>query len=146
MNDKPNQLVVIDDDAAICAIVRRNLKETVWEVASFDNELEGMEYLASHQPNVLLVDIRMPRIDGDQILEELTAANRLFPRTRVLVTSSVPPPSSIWRNFEKFAARFILKDVVVSKTDLLALINSPSEQSSLFPESVVRGRLEAADQ
>lgn len=126
MKDEAKQLVVIDDDAAICGMVRRNLRGTGWEVTSFENELEGLEYLTSHEPNVLLIDIRMPRMDGDQILEELRAANKLFSRTRVLVTSSVPPPSAIWRNFEKFAARFILKDVVVSKTKLLASIDSPN--------------------
>ena len=126
MTNEPKQLVVIDDEAAVCGIVRRNLQATGWQVECFENELEALEHLASHQPDVLLVDIRMPRIDGDQVLEELAAANRLFRHTRVLVSSSVPPPSAIWRKFERFAARFILKDVVVSKTDLLALISSPS--------------------
>ena len=126
MKDEPNQLVMIDDDAAVCEVVRKNLRGTGWRVESFENELEALEYLASHKPNVLVVDIRMPRIDGDQILEELAAANKLFPRTRVLVTSSVRPPAAIWRDFERFAARFILKDLVVDKTEFLAVINSPN--------------------
>ncbi|MDA0205236.1 MAG: response regulator [Acidobacteria bacterium] len=119
---KGEQLVVIDDDAGICAIVQRHLRDAAWQVACFTNELEGLAYLASHEPDILLVDIRMPRIDGDQILEELAAGNRLAPSTRVLVSSSVLPPRAIWQSFEKFAATFISKDIVASKEEFLAVL------------------------
>ena len=93
--EKGEQLVVIDDDAGICAIVQRHLRDTAWQVACFTSELEGLTHLACHEPDVLLVDIRMPRMDGDQILEELAVSNSLAPRTRVLVSSIVRPPRSI---------------------------------------------------
>jgi CheY-like chemotaxis protein len=93
--EKGEQLVVIDDDAGICEIVQRHLRDTGWRVACFTSESEGLEYLACHEPDVLLVDIRMPRMDGDQILEELAVSNSLAPRTRVLVSSIVRPPRSI---------------------------------------------------
>ncbi len=69
-----------------------------------------------------MVDIRMPRIDGDQILEELAAGNRLAPKTRILVSSNVSPPPTIWQGFEKFAATFVLKDVVANRAAFLAAI------------------------
>ena len=125
--EEGEQLVVIDDDAGICAIVQRHLRDTAWQVACFTSESEGLAYLACHEPDVLLVDIRMPRIDGDQILEELAAGNRLAPSTRVLVSSSVQPPRAIWQSFEKFAATFILKDVVASRPDFLAALGGSGE-------------------
>lgn len=123
MCDQRGRLVVIDDDVATCAMLRTHMESTDWQVTYFTSESDGLKYLSSHSPDVLLVDIRMPLINGDEILEELTAGNKLSSRTRVLVSSSVRPPRSIWRNFEKFGATFVPKDILFEKSAFLTLIN-----------------------
>ena len=113
---------MIDDDASIRAIVDRYLKATEWGFVSFESGLDGLSYLASTQPDVLLLDIRMPLIDGDQILEQLSSSGVLSAETRIFVMSSVAPPRSVWQKFERFGAAFVLKDVVYDRDSFLAAI------------------------
>ena len=78
-NPHSKELVVIDDDRSIQKRMQFNLEETDWQLTFFSEELDALEYLASHSPEILLVDIRMPRMNGDQILERL---DLVFPNFR----------------------------------------------------------------
>jgi DNA-binding response OmpR family regulator len=61
---KTKIVLVIDDNQDICSLVERTLKDTEFSVITSTSCLEGFELAKGKQPDVLLLDIMMPEVDG----------------------------------------------------------------------------------
>ena len=57
-------------EAEIREIVQRTLEKEGWEVVQAKDGVDGLEQLAKHQPEVILLDLMMPRMDGFQFVAE----------------------------------------------------------------------------
>ena len=64
---------VIDDDRSIRWVLERALRKAEMHVTCFSNGVGIMEALEREQPDAILTDIRMPGIDGLDLLEQITA-------------------------------------------------------------------------
>jgi len=62
---------VIDDDHAIRWVLEKALKQAGMNVQSFDNANGILERLEHETPSAILTDIRMPGVDGLQLLEQI---------------------------------------------------------------------------
>jgi two-component system alkaline phosphatase synthesis response regulator PhoP len=63
MNGK---ILVIDDDEDIRELLTYNLTKEEYEVKSAENGLQGLEMARNFQPDIILIDIMMPIMDGIQ--------------------------------------------------------------------------------
>ncbi len=79
-------VVIVDDTPDIRMLTRMALEldSDIRVVAEAENGREGIEVVASHQPDVVVLDMAMPVMDG---LEALPHIRRASPATRVLVVS-----------------------------------------------------------
>jgi len=82
----PGKLVlVIDDDATVRTVTQRMLERAGFEVLVAGDGLEGLEvYRDSRRVDLVLLDMTMPRMDGEETFREL---RRLDPNVRVILTS-----------------------------------------------------------
>lgn len=64
---------VIDDDRSIRWVLDRALRKAEMHVTCFSNGVGVMEALESEQPDVILTDIRMPGVDGLELLHQVSA-------------------------------------------------------------------------
>lgn len=64
-------ILLIDDDTENCEIVRELLEGAGHEVFIAHNWVNGTVLLCQHQPDLVLVDVRMPGLEGPQGLEIL---------------------------------------------------------------------------
>jgi signal transduction histidine kinase/CheY-like chemotaxis protein len=62
-------LLVIDDDPEVRALLRRMLEPQGWAVIEAENGSVALEHLAQHKPNLILLDLLMPTMDGFAFLE-----------------------------------------------------------------------------
>src|SRR3978361_1766965 len=69
--------------------------------------LEALALVAEHQPDVVLMDLRMPRLDGVAATERISAAH---PGVRVLVLTTYDTDADIVRAVEAGATGYLLKD------------------------------------
>ena len=69
--------------------------------------LEALALVAEHAPDVVLMDLRMPRLDGVAATERLSAAH---PGVRVLVLTTYDTDADIVRAVEAGATGYLLKD------------------------------------
>jgi signal transduction histidine kinase len=69
---EPPRVVVIDDDEAIRISCRRILERDGYRVESFERAASGLARVREAAPPLLLVDLKMPEIDGFQVLEEVS--------------------------------------------------------------------------
>jgi signal transduction histidine kinase len=65
------RILVIDDDEVTLLMCRRILEKIGYEVETFDNGVQGIQRLREAPAQVLLVDLKMPQIDGLQVIEQV---------------------------------------------------------------------------
>lgn len=63
-------IIIIDDETGIVRLCQRLLERANFRVTSTTDPLEGVDLLRRKQFDLLLVDIRMPGMDGFQVIEE----------------------------------------------------------------------------
>lgn len=85
MKDSPqHKVLVIDDDAAVRESLRHYLEDLGFLVAEAADGRDGLAQFNRDAPDVVLVDLRMPEIDGHRVLEKLS---RDAPDTPLIVIS-----------------------------------------------------------
>jgi signal transduction histidine kinase/CheY-like chemotaxis protein len=67
----PCTVLVVDDDEAIRDMLRRTFTKEGWNVVEAENGRVGLQRLAASHPELVLLDLMMPEVDGFQFLEEL---------------------------------------------------------------------------
>lgn len=85
-------ILVVDDEEDVRSIVRLALEmKTDWQVLSASSGQEALNLAATHQPDLILLDVMMPEMDGRMTLQALKT-NSLTDRIPViLVTAKVQP-------------------------------------------------------
>jgi len=81
------KVMVIDDSKTIRRTAENLLKKEGCEVVTAIDGFEALSKIAEHKPNIIFVDIMMPRLDGYQTCA-LIKHNRLFKSTPVIMLSS----------------------------------------------------------
>jgi two-component system nitrogen regulation response regulator GlnG len=69
------QVWVIDDDRSIRWVLEKALQKAGMSVVSFDSSSSALEALAREEPAVIVSDIRMPGIDGLELLERINSTS-----------------------------------------------------------------------
>jgi CheY-like chemotaxis protein len=65
------RLLVVDDDPQVVDLVHQLLEGEPYEVLAAADGLEALEAIAQKQPDVILLDLLMPRMDGFAVIERL---------------------------------------------------------------------------
>ncbi|MGM9680540.1 MAG: response regulator transcription factor [Eubacteriales bacterium] len=65
------KLLVVDDDANICEMVRLYLEKEGYEVKTAADGVEGVNFFKMYEPDLVLLDIMLPRKDGWQVCREI---------------------------------------------------------------------------
>ena len=80
MTIEPGQRVLlVDDEPAVREAIRAGLEFEGFQVAMASDGLEAMEQIAKERPDVVLLDVMMPRMDGLTVLRRLRAADPALP-------------------------------------------------------------------
>ena len=116
-----SKILVADDDQALVRTLTWILKENGYEVVSAPGGENLLGQLEEERPNLLLLDIMMPKVDGLQLLEKLKGDDR-FRDLPVLMISSMPPEEATVKSLGLGAADFISKPFRVK--ELLARVKA----------------------
>jgi len=76
MLQRANQVLVIDDDEAARYIIRRLLADPGFDVAEATNGVEAIEKAQSLMPDIVLMDLALPRMDGWEATRRLKNDDR----------------------------------------------------------------------
>ena len=66
-----NRLLVVDDEPAICTLIKRVAEPLGFVVQSLTEPARFLETLTAFQPSLLILDLKMPDCDGVQLLQQL---------------------------------------------------------------------------
>ena len=67
----PAQILVVDDDPAIVSLLRRMLTREGYDVLTATDGLEALAHVAAHQPDLVLLDVAMPKLGGFDVCRRL---------------------------------------------------------------------------
>lgn len=70
MFTKP-RILVIDDDVNICELIRLYMEKEGYEVVTVYNGIKGIDEFKESAPNIILLDIMLPGVDGLQVCREI---------------------------------------------------------------------------
>jgi len=71
--DLPCQVLIVEDDDPTREMMRRMLEDEGWVVSEAENGRIGLDAVARRRPELILLDLMMPEVDGFQFLAELRA-------------------------------------------------------------------------
>ncbi|QHW30695.1 response regulator transcription factor [Paenibacillus rhizovicinus] len=72
-------ILVVDDDDKITSLLRRSLAFEGYEVATAKNGLEGLKQMLSSDPNLLILDVMMPQVDGWEVCRRVREGGSSVP-------------------------------------------------------------------
>ena len=120
--------VIIADDENIIRLGMRSMID--WEAhgfkvtGTFANSREVLEYLKSNHPHVLITDIKMPGMDGIELIREV---RRLRPELKIVVLSNYDDFQYVSKAFKIGACDYLLKQFIESDK-LIEVLNSIREK------------------
>lgn len=85
-----------------------NSQQDMMTVAEAGNGRQAIDAFQEHQPDVTLMDLRIPGVNG---LDAITTIVESFPRARIIVLSTFGGDENIYRAFQAGARAYFLKDV-----------------------------------
>lgn len=143
----PPRILIADDDPLGAELLDAYLSERDCELRIASDGEQALQLVASWHPDLILLDVMMPRISGFEVCKRL----RADPATRdiaIIMITALDQPSDMDRAVEAGTDDFISKPI--NKTDLLlrigALLGSREKKSDLeralsYIEGVERGKL-----
>ena len=127
------RVLVADDQSMVRAGFRALLgdEEDMEVVAEASNGLEAVQKAAQFNPSVVLMDIRMPELDGLQATERILAADRT---ARILILTTFDLDEYVFKALRAGASGFVLKDD--SPEQLVAAIRTVASGEALLSPAV----------
>ena len=108
------RVLLADDHTLVRAGIRALLERLPGlEVAGEASDgREVLDLVKTHQPDVVLMDISMPGLNGLQALAHIT---RDFPQVRVIILSMHPNEEYVWQAFKAGASGYLLKKAATAE-------------------------------
>ncbi|AVZ71149.1 DNA-binding response regulator [Streptomyces lunaelactis] len=129
-------VVVVDDQALVrrgFAMILR-VHDDIEVVAEAGTGLEAVEAARRHRPDVILMDIRMPGMDG------IEATSRILQEAdwvvRVLILTTFDPDEYVYKALRAGASAFVLKDIPPEQ--LAPAVRTVAEGGALLAPSITR--------
>ena len=77
MNLHDKKILLVDDEQDILEFLSYNLRKEGCDVITANNGKEGLELAKKHNPDLILLDVMMPEMDGMEVCENLRSIERL---------------------------------------------------------------------
>jgi DNA-binding NarL/FixJ family response regulator len=136
----PIRVMLADDHTLFRAGLRALLRalDDIEVVAEGADGREALRLIAAHRPDVALMDIMMPELNG---LDAAARVARAFPRTRVVIVSMNADEDSVLKALRAGAAGYLVKSADPAELELAIRATARGE---MFLSSVVSEHLVAA--
>jgi PleD family two-component response regulator len=104
----PKKILIIEDDPLTSRLIKHYLKDLKVEIAAFSEAEGGLDYIKFNLPDLILLDLMLPGIDGFQFLNEV---KKIKPDQKIpiIIMSSISGEKEILKALELGATDYITK-------------------------------------
>jgi len=106
--EKKIKVLIIEDDSYISDMYRIKFEAANYETVVASDGIEGMKFLGNDVPDVILLDIVMPKIDGFSVLKTIKK-NPQLKEIPVILLTNLSQKENVERGFELGAIDYIIK-------------------------------------
>lgn len=99
-------LLIVDDETEICDFLKSFFEERDFEVRTANSGEEAIGLVAKVQPQVVLLDVHMPGMDGMRALREIKSG---FPKVKVIMVTALETREKIEEAMRLGADNYITK-------------------------------------
>ena len=130
-------ILVVDDDPGILTAIKQALVARRYEVLTAADDVEALDAFKQRHPDLVLLDLMMPRIDGLQVCRQIRAAAA----TPIIILSIKGGEGDIVSALDLGADDYLVKPFRLS--ELLARVRAVLRRGSKLPAPLIRcGELE----
>jgi DNA-binding NtrC family response regulator len=108
------KILVIDDEPKVSWLLSDGLGKT-YEIVSAKDGLEGLQMVSRAKPSLVLLDIKMPGMDGLEVLDKIKSMDR---STEVIILSGHGETKNVVESIKRGASEFINKPFDVKEVEL----------------------------
>ncbi|MEN6409690.1 MAG: response regulator transcription factor [Anaerolineaceae bacterium] len=101
------RILVIDDDPATTELIKLLLKPAASIIYTANSGMDGIEQVKKYAPDVVILDLMMPEMDGWQVCKSI----REFSRLPILILSALDNPDMVARALDSGADDYLIKPV-----------------------------------
>lgn len=123
------KVLLIDDDKEMTDMLSVILEPNMFAVVAANNSTQGIDLVHQTKPDVVVLDLLMPDMDGWQVCKEI----RKFSQVPILVLSAISKPGMVARALDEGADDYLLKPMPTSM--LVAHIKKLARRSKAEQES-----------
>lgn len=87
-NNSRKRILVIEDKATSRELLRDTLEPRGYEVIEAVDGIDGLDKASTHKPDLILLDLHMPRLDGMEVLHTLRRDQRFQSTPVIAITAS----------------------------------------------------------
>ena len=113
------KILVIDDDINTTWLIDNVFSKEGYEIHTVNTSVTALSEALIIQPDLILLDLMMPEIDGLATIREL---NKLLPEIKIIITSGLANEESIRQAFAIGASAFLPKPSL--PVEILRIVNS----------------------
>ncbi|OGG08948.1 hypothetical protein A2154_03690 [Candidatus Gottesmanbacteria bacterium RBG_16_43_7] len=107
-------ILVADDDEAILKIYSFMLRRVGYQVVTFVDGVTTYEYIQKNPPDLVLIDVMMPKLSGFEIIDRMKTDNALK-SIPIIVITNLSENSISQTAINKGALKCLIKDQMVPK-------------------------------
>lgn len=94
--DNNRSVLVIDDEAHIRRVIELKFKNQGYRVITATNGVDGLELIKSQKPDVVITDIMMPKLGGQDLCELANELKKERPFLTIVMTCRISPTEQYW--------------------------------------------------
>ena len=120
MNEENKRIIIIDDDASIREALSETLSVAGYEVITAENGVQGLDKISRDRPNLILLDIMMPEMNGWEVLAALKK-DEWAKNVPVIILTNLDGVENVSKAIEQEAYEYVVKGDTDLK-DILAMV------------------------
>ncbi len=133
-------ILVVDDDPDIVALSKTILEGEGYGVQTANNGLEVFSRLEEQKPDLIILDIMMPHMDGLEVLERLKGTAETSSIPVILMTVKIRQKDLV-RGYKQGADYYIPKPFTFNGAHLINVINFLINKNTQTPQQISSLRL-----
>ena len=114
-------ILIVEDEKALNQAYEMILEKAGYKVMGVYDGLEALEAVKEFHPDLILLDLRMPNMSGNEFLAKYDAKNK-HPKVKIIVFSNLDSKKDIDEVYSLGATRYVLK-AWASPRELLQLVS-----------------------
>ena len=102
------KILAVDDERHIVRLVQINLQKAGYEVVTATNGIEALEQVAQVKPDLVVMDVMMPEMDGLEALEKMKADPEMA-KIPVIMLTAKAQDADVFSGWQKGADLYLTK-------------------------------------